>query len=123
MREIMRAKIDAIRTRLRNWLGIVYLDQHLSGRIRELESWKDNCIVAVPVDKNFKGKDIIILAGRFGAVDRVQIIPVEFESLADFIDLARRLQNSFHPKARFFWDGPSRDFTRLMRDELGSEKG
>jgi len=120
MWKMIRTKIDAIRTYLRDWLGIVYLDKYLSGRIRDLESWRDSCIVAVPVDKHFQGKDIIILAGRFGAEDRVQIISAEFGSLADFMDLAQRLQKAFQPKAGFFWDGPSRDFARFMRDELGS---
>lgn len=48
--------LSRIRARLRDWLGIVYIDKHLAGRIRDLEKWRDGCIVAVPVDKHFKAR-------------------------------------------------------------------
>lgn len=109
--------VNRIRTWLREWLGVVYLDRHLSGRIRDLERWRDSCIVAVPVDKHFKGKDIIILAGRFGLEDRVKIISIEFGSINDMVRLARSLEGNLAPKPRFFWDGPP-GFTQAMQGAL-----
>lgn len=108
--------IGAFRARLRGWLGIVYLDKHLSRRLRELEAWRDSCIVAVPVDAHFKSKDIIILAGRFGAEDRVKILSVEFKDLREFVDLAKRLEQSIQ-RPRFYWDGPL-GFSDIMRKEI-----
>lgn len=115
-RMIEKAKVR-VRNKVREWLGIVQLDRFLSGRIRELEKWKAHCIVAVPVDKHFASKDIIILAGRFGLEDKVEILSVEFKSMAEFVDLARRLETSFRPQAKFFWDGfPG--FTKFMKDAV-----
>ena len=108
---------DTIRKNLRQWLGIIYLDNYLSGRIRDLEGWRDSCIVAMPVDHHFKGKDIIILAGRFGDEDKVKIIAVEFKRLADMIELARSLEQGFAPKRYYYWDGPP-GYTKFMRREV-----
>lgn len=110
----MRRLIDAIRSRLREWLGIVYLDKHLSGQIRDLETWRSSCIKVMATDHHDVSRDIIILAGRFGAQDKVHILSVEFRSVGDLARLAKALQADFAPKPRYYWDGGP-DFGQMMR--------